>query len=299
MFAKSLSGTLHIVVTRMPFLVDTAFRQYHDAIKLSRDHHLIANKRRDWLASRLGASMTLLDTKSIGSVPRYTALAGHADLDFLAVLHWGDHIKDRSPATVLNNVKTALGENAKSIRRNGQAVTVTFESWPSIDVVPASKNTNSDGTVNHYKIPDMNRGEWLISRPVKHGNAISDLAKGGSSVARPAIRMIKDWNRRQTPRMQSYHIEAIATQVSVDWSEYSWSLYRWFEAAAEATWFCWYEEENVSNYLSASQKSSVKSNLEAAKAIALQGWLADDRGDHEAAIGHWKRLFGHKFPAYG
>jgi hypothetical protein len=102
----------------------------------------------------------------MGSIPRFTALKAHADVDVMAVLHFGKHIKDRNPSEVLLNVKNALGTGqAGRGRRNGQAVTVTFQSWPNVDVVPASRLTNNDGVVTGYEIPDMNREVWLPTNP--------------------------------------------------------------------------------------------------------------------------------------
>jgi hypothetical protein len=73
----------------------------------------------------------------------------------MAVLHFGKHIKDRLPSEVLLNVKNALGTGrAGEGRRKGQAVTVTFESWPSIDVVPASRIAK-DGVVTRLRDIDF------------------------------------------------------------------------------------------------------------------------------------------------
>jgi hypothetical protein len=99
----------------------------------------------------------VLEAIPFGSIPRFTALKEHADVDVMAVLHFGKHIQDRKPSDVLLDVKNALGTGqAGRGRRNGQAVTVTFQSWPSIDVVPASRQAK-DGVVTGYEIPDMNR----------------------------------------------------------------------------------------------------------------------------------------------
>ena len=82
----------------------------------------------------------------MGSIPKYTALSGYADVDVLVALHYGQHIKDRRPSAVLSTLKTALGPGAGAVRRNGQAVTVKFQSWPNVDAVPASRVVGDDGT---------------------------------------------------------------------------------------------------------------------------------------------------------
>lgn len=130
----------------MPYTAAHAFDLFYDAINLRGNHRTAANVRKDWVVGRLSRSMDVLEARAIGSIPRYTALAGHADLDILVALHYGKHLKGESPASVLAAVKAALGSGAGDYRRNGQAVTVSFQSWPNVDVVPAVRYT-SNGVV--------------------------------------------------------------------------------------------------------------------------------------------------------
>ena len=92
----------------MILTVPQAFQRFYDAVNLPGEHRAAANVRKDWIVARLGRSMSVLGAHAIGSIPRYTALAGHADLDVLVVLHHGLHIKDRSPAQVLGRCSRRL-----------------------------------------------------------------------------------------------------------------------------------------------------------------------------------------------
>jgi len=283
----------------MAWTTEGAFDIFHTLINLPGDHRDAANARRDWVIQRLrGGGMNVLDAITMGSIPRLTALEGHADVDVMAVLHYGQHISGHTPAQVLMATKTALGIGAGSIRRNGQAVTITFQSWPNVDVVPAAR-LGHEGRVTGFEIPDMNRGEWLPSNPPQHGRDMAAAASVRGPNFRQVIKMLKDWNRRQTVRLQSYHIEVIALQLDVDWSDHSWPIYQWFEAAQPAIGWLWHADADVSAYLSYDQANKARAQLLAAHGIALQGWHNSYNGKDREAIIAFRSIFGLRFPNYG
>ncbi|MDI9639403.1 nucleotidyltransferase [Kamptonema cortianum] len=107
------------------------------------------------------------------AIPRYTAVSGYADLDVIVVLHYGKHIKDRTPSQVLQSVRDALGEYRPGVRKNGQAVTLKYKTWPNVDIVPVARVVNDDGSVDHYSVPDMTREVWIHSRPRNHSTPSS------------------------------------------------------------------------------------------------------------------------------
>jgi hypothetical protein len=110
-----------------------SFDKLVENISLTGDHHEVADARKDRAVSLLGNGFTILDSFTSGSVPRLTALKGHADLDVIVVLLWAKHIKGKSPEQVLQDVRDALGEYRTNVRKNGQAVTLYYESWPGVD----------------------------------------------------------------------------------------------------------------------------------------------------------------------
>lgn len=287
----------------VPFHVDTAFEEFHAAIALSGDHHALANSRAEWIVRQLRGSFEVLDHFTMGSIPKYTALSGHADLDVLVVLHFGKHIKGKCPGRVLIDVRKALGPRAGSPRRNGQAVTVTFDSWPNVDVVPASRTMadKATGKVKHYRIPDMHRGEWLVTKPRRHTRNIKARASLEGPEFRRVVRMVKDWNRRQAVRLQSYHVEVIALQVLDSYDDYSWAVYRWFEVAQDHLDICIYEGHDVAAYLTDDQRNAIDDQLRGAGKTASDAWYAtcDTNDDHELAIKLWKSIFGQRFPDCG
>ena len=277
-----------------------AFSRFYGAINLSGDFRDIENTRRDWVLQRLQRNgLTVLEAIPIGSIPRFTALREHADVDVMAVLHFGMHIENRRPSQVLQTVRDALGSgNAGTLRRDGQAVTVSFTSWPNIDVVPTSRLVH-DGQVTGYQIPDMHREEWVDTNPPAHGRDIANAASSRGANFRQVIKMLKHWNRRQPIRLQSYHIEVIALQLNTDWSDHSWPLLKWFEAAGLACDFLWHADSDVSGYLSWERAQQAKQQLARAAALASDGWYAALRNEHRAAISAFKSIFGQSFPSYG
>ncbi len=209
----------------MVWTTEAAFARFYDEVNLPGDHRATANARRDWVVDRLrNNDIEVLEAIAIGSIPRYTALKEPADLDVMAVLHYGKHIKHRRPSQVLLAVKDALGTGqAGTGRRNGQAVTVNFQSWPNIDVVPASRVTNNE-QVTGYEIPDMTREIWLPTNPPQHSSDIAAAVTARGFRFRRMITMLKHWNHRQPVKLQSYHLEVIALKLSTSWDDYSWPM---------------------------------------------------------------------------
>lgn len=147
----------------------------------------------------------------------------------IAVLHYGQHINGKSPKQVLESVQEALSGYTRMVKKNGQAVTLYYDSWPNVDIVPASRFVNDDGTVKHYKIPDMTRGRWLQSRPRAHTTAMAEA----SVRQRELVRMIKTWNREHSELMQSYHIEVLVLSLPDVTQGWPFEVHYFFEHAVE------------------------------------------------------------------
>ncbi len=287
----------------MAYTLAVSFERFYEAINLPGDHRSAANTRREWLERSLKGKLTVLDTVSFGSIPRFTALKDHADVDLLVLLHYGLHIKDRKPSAVLQTVRTALAPSATAgIRRNGQAVTLKFESWPNVDVVPASRVTDTNGVVTHYNIPNMHREEWVPTNPPEHARRISEKASQCGQNFRRLITMVKHWNRvKNSERLQSFHIEAIAIDTfSSSMTDLPWELHRFFESARTKLSFHWHAGADVSAYLDYETRQLVQAAVNSASSKATAAWSAGyQQTDHCDAIVCWRDLFGLAFPAYG
>ena len=287
----------------MPNTVPVSFDKFVETISLTGDHKDTASARKDRIVSLLGNTFTILDAFPTGSIPRGTALKGHADLDLMVVLHYGKHIKDKRPEQVLQDVRDALGEYRTNVRKNGQAATLYYESWPNVDIVPVSKVTNDDGSVNRYEVPDMNSDKWLPSRPRRHTVAIQERAAECGSRFKPLIRMVKQWNKSHSDLMESYHIEALALQVcSGVLSDDPWDLFNFFNQAAKLTQTSLaYDGGFADDYLDYTTRREVLNRLNTAVDRARDAWhlTYGSNSDHRRAIEIWRQVFGDRFPAYG
>lgn len=287
----------------MSYTVSASFDKFRENIELTGNHRDTANKRKDGIVSFLKNEFSILDAFPSGSIPRYTAVTGYADLDVIVILHYGKHIEDRKPSEVLQNVRDVLAEFKANVRKNGQAVTLHYKTWPNVDIVPVSRTTNSDGSVNHYKVPNMNDETWIQSRPRKHSLEMSDKNKICSDSFKRIVKMIKWWNRQHSSFLQSFHIEVIALKIFNDYlSDYPWNIFQYFEKAAEiVSKPLFHEDHYIDNYLDINKRAEAVQRLETARDKARQAWYYTygERDDHESAIYLWRQIFGDKFPAYG
>jgi hypothetical protein len=287
----------------MPYTVPVSFDRFIDNISLTGDHKEVAKARRERLVSLLEKHFTILDAFETGSIPKGTALKNQADVDVMVVLHYSKHIKGKSPKDILQDVRDALGEYRTNVRKNGQAVTLYYDSWPDVDIVPVAANYNADNTVNYYEVPDTNTGRWYHSRPRKHANAINQKATECGTRFKPLIRMLKTWNKEHSDLLESYHIEVITlTACSGSMSDYPWAVFKWFDDAVNlVSGPLAYDGSYVDDYLIYDGRQEVLKRLRTARDKARDAWhqTYGTNNNDRRAIEIWGQVFGSKFPTYG
>jgi len=287
----------------MPYTVAVSFDKFFENINLGGDHRETAKRRRDDIVKTLEKSFEIVEAFSTGSIPKYTALKEHADLDVMVALHYGRHIKDKTPSQVLQSVRDVLAEYRTGVRKNGQAVTLSYNTWPDVDIVPVSRTVNDDGSVSCYNVPDSNTGTWVKSRPKALAAKIESKSSDCGSNFRRIIKMIKHWSRIHSDYLASYHIEVLAINVfSGDLSDTAWQVFQFFENARKLLeQHLWYDTGNADDYLSWSDRQEVLKRFDTAITKSRDAWARayDTNADHEGAIEIWRQIFGDKFPAYG
>jgi len=287
----------------MPYSVALSFSYFYDNINLPGNHRDTANRRRDDIVSSLKKKFDVMESFSSGSIPRYTALKGHADLDIIVALHYSNHIKDKKPSEVLQDVRDVLAEFKTNVRKNGQAVTLHYKTWPNVDIVPCCRVIDDNGKVISYSIPDMNTENWITSKPKLHTSKMTLKSSECGQNFRRVITMIKYWNRKHGKYLQSYHIEVLAINIYTGaMGDTAWDIYTFFNKALElVSNNLWYEGAYVDSYLTWNSRQEALKRLETAKDKSLTAWSKtyDDSNDDEAAITIWRQIFGDKFPAYG
>jgi len=287
----------------MPYTVRASFDAFYENINLSGDHRETANTRRDDIVNTLGRTFSIIETFSSGSIPKYTALKNHADLDVIVALHYDKHVKDKTPTEVLQSVRDALAGWKTGARKNGQAVTLYYKTWPNVDIVPVSRTTNGDGSVLHYNVPDSNTNTWIKSKPKAHAADIERKSSDCGYNFRRIIKMIKHWNKIHGDYLQSYHIEVLAMKVfdsNVD--DTSWNIFQFFDRARPLlTGSLWHDLGFADDYLKSLDRQEVLKRFDTAIDKSRSAWhkTYGDNDDQKGAIEIWKQIFGDKFPAYG
>lgn len=286
----------------MPYTVSFSFNKFRENIEPPNYDRETATIRKDHLVSLLKNKFEILDAFPTGSLPKYTAIKDHADLDVFVVLHYGKHIKDKKPSEVLQAVRDCLGENKTNVRKNGQAVTLYYKTFPNVDIVPVSRTTESDGKIT-YNVPDMNNETWIPSNPLKHAETLTQNNNSYGIEFKRIIKMIKWWNHQHSHLMTSYHIEVLALKIlNGKFSDYPWSIFCFFKESLELIKSpLWYEWSYVDSYLTWNNKQEVIKRLETARESARSAWhkTYDKNSDDEGAIKIWRQIFGNEFPPYG
>lgn len=287
----------------MPYTVAVSFDRFRQSIEPPSYQRETATKRKNHLVSLLEQDFTILDAFAMGSLPKYTAVKGYADLDVMVVLHYGKHIKNRKPSEVLQAVRDCLGDYRTNVRKNGQAVTLYYKTWPNVDIVPVSRVTNSDGSVSHYCVPNMHDESWIKSQPRKHEAELSGRNSDFGVQFKRIIKMIKWWNRQHSSYLSSYHIEVLALNILTGtFSSYSWNTFRFFDKSTELVQTpLWHHLGYADSYLDSTKRQEALKRLQSARDKSRDAWSRTygDSSDHKRAIEIWRQIFGDEFPAYG
>jgi hypothetical protein len=284
----------------MPYTVPVSFDRFLENISLTGDHAQTAATRPDRIVELLRDTFTIVEAFPTGSLVRGTALKARADVDVMVALHYANHIEGKSPRRVLEDVREHLSEyNAKLVKKNGQAVTLYFQSWPNVDIVPAARVANN-GLVSHYEIPDANRQVWIKTNPRKHDAAMRELSTGD----RERIRMIKTWNDAHSGYLQSFHVEVLALKVSRVTGDWPWDVFQFFSDAKPLLGGPLLHpttSDQVDDYLTGSDRREVLERVERAIELARDAWwqVHPPNDNHAEAIRLYRILFGDRFPAYG
>jgi hypothetical protein len=287
----------------MPYTVAVSFDRFYENINLAGKHRETANTRLDDIVATLSKSFDILEAFSTGSIPKYTALKHHADLDVMVVLHYGKHIQNKTPTQVLQFIRDSLSQWRTGARRNGQAVTLHYKTWPNVDIVPVCEVTHADGSFSHYNVPDSNTDSWIKSRPKSFASAIEAKSVECGKYFRRIIKMIKHWNRFHGDFLSSYHIEVLAMKVFSGYLvDMSWDIFQFFvEARKLLVSFLWHDTGFVDDYLSWNDRQEVLKRFDKAIEKSRMAWYktCGSNYDDKGAIELWQQLFGKEFPNYG
>lgn len=216
-------------------------------------------------------------------------------------LHYGKHIEGKTPTQLLQGVRNSLAKYKTGVRRNGQAVTLSYKTWPSVDIVPVSRTLDAGGAVDYYTVPNSNNDTWIKSRPKDLSREIEGRSSSGGVNFRRIIKYAKHWNSTHSSYLSSYHIEVMAlSAMHGNLDDTAWHVRGFFEKAMEAIKHpVWYELGFADDYLTASDREEARKRLSIAYEKSLAAWHYGFQGKNQKAIETWKQVFGDKFPDYG
>lgn len=278
----------------MPHTVPFTFHKFLEAISIPDDVAPTVESRRREILSLLGKSFEIVGAFPTGSLVRRTGLRSKSDLDVFVALG-ARHFGGRPPRQVLEDVRAALSDyNAQIVRKNGQAVTLYFKTWPNVDIVPAAMVGGATG----FKIPNSNDGAWIGTNPLAHDRVVAGLTEAG----RELVRIVKAWNHAHSGYFQSFHIEVIAAALMLSGdpgdTDDGWplALSMFFDLALKMT----EASTRISADYGVDDWSELRKRLRTAHELALDAWhAAYEYGDAKACIEKSRVLLGGSFPAYG
>ena len=136
----------------MALTVTSAFDTFLANISLTGDHAETAKARTEKIIELLGGKMTIVEAFPTRSIIRGTALKGVADVDVICALHYGKHIKNKTPQQVLESEPAKHCQNTmhRSLKRMGN-VTLYFKSWPNVGIVSACQVANNN-VITRYEL---------------------------------------------------------------------------------------------------------------------------------------------------
>lgn len=283
----------------MPYTITISFDKFIENISVSGNQGETAQSRSQSIVDLLAKDFHILEAFPMGSLVNGTSLKGHADADVMLVLHYGKHIKGKTPEIVLQEVRDKLSEyNTRMAKKNGQAVTLYFKTWPNVDIVPACRVVDGE---NFYcfELPNMNDGSWIQARPRTHIQNMTLLSANKLNL----IKIMKEWNRKHSSYLSSFHIEVMISSYDNFYSNYSWHVFKCFEHLNDKLSYKIPSPSGVGgyvdDYLSHSDRSEAKNRIATAIEKSRMAWYAAHNGNEKESIEGFGKIFGERFPAYG
>lgn len=283
----------------MPYTIPVSFDKFIERISITGNQADTAESRCKSIVSLLDKEFNILEAFPLGSLVSGTSLSGFADADVMLVLHYRNHAENKSPTEFLQSVRDKLSQyNTRMAKKNGQAVTLYFKTWPNVDIVPAYR-VSDNGSLYCYKIPNANDNSWIETRPKIHINNMQKVSEHKIHL----IKMIKEWNRKHSSYLSSFHIEVMALSYENFYGDYAWHVFKFFEHMHT-------EIQNyipspsgldgyVDDYLGSSDRLAASSRIETALAKSRDAWLAHYNNNDKESIEKFGKLFGDRFPSYG
>ena len=244
--------------------------------------------------------LELVDIELMGSARRETVVRPTSDVDLLVAFQADQLVLTSfSPRSLLLRVSEALRGVGSDLRIwQGEAVTVSFDAGPDIDVFPALHMRSS--SVVHFP----RRGRmWTMSAPPVFDRKFleSNTARGNRLIT--VAKYVKVWNYHSGKPFQTFHLEALIERDVVEIDPRSRvSVHNFFRGALPAgPQFLLVGSpdgiySDLSYYMSGRARAIAMTALAEAAFLSGRALGHEDRGEYQNANACWRELFGERFP---
>lgn len=286
--------------------VKDAFEKFKHRLEITTGEEKDASRRHSELRDYLRSKLDVADDFLTGSYKRDTKTKPLADVDVFLVL--ADVGEKDDPNDVLKRVHDALVEKygESRVKTDRPAVRVEFgpenaepdDKIMSIEVVPAFAKGD------HYRIADPAKSGWMSTDPKIHATLATDANKAFSNEWKPAVKMIKAWNRNQgEPVAPPFLLEVMALKlIRGAWTgAYPREIRAFFAAAAERIDDTWLDPAGLGSpvsdqlHLESYALEAARTALRDAERQCGEAIRLEQSSGSAAANDAWQRLFGPLF----
>lgn len=244
-----------------------------------------------------------------GSYSRNTIIRPIDDIDLYVTIHYAKHVKDKSPRSILLLMASALKKRyPKNTRVNVDSPCVVVKFWGyKFEVAPVvSYKDNPD----LYSIPAPGSKSWMQVWPSTPSKWLSSCNYRNNKKFIPLIKMLKQWNRQNTVKLSSFHLELLTERVFgavTEINSYPQAILDWFYCVKK--WLCENDHPFVAEpgqsgkyidsylYENRFRIRVVRKKLDAGLKKAERAWDYYVKDRPIPAIRIWRSLFGDMFPA--
>lgn len=162
----------------------------------------------------------------------------------------------------------------------------------TVDAMPALRL--EDGVL---LVPEKNSDCWIKTNPEYLISKVAERQEEWTQFV-PTVRMIKHWSETAGSEMKSLVAEVLALNELPVEARRAVALKRFFQAASIAVLGAVEDPAELCGEIQPSlDRQAACALLDQAASHAWKAVEAEDRGESDAALCHWRNLFGDAFPA--
>ena len=243
-----------------------------------------------------------------GSYSRRTIIRPLDDIDLYVRIHYGEHAKGQSPLSIMRLMASAIRKrypNNTSVKVDSPCIVVSFFDY-KFEIVPAYGH---DYDLDLYSVPAPGSGEWMQCYPNVPYEWLAACNHTNNNYFTPLIKMLKLWNRHNSVKLKSFHLELLTEKVFSSVTgiySYPQAIYDWMLCVKELIWSNDYpfiiepgkSYTYVDEYMYEKRLKlhMIRRKLDVGLKKAERAWNFYRKGRFAASKRIWNNMFGPKFP---